>query len=73
MTGTLRLASGVVDLFQCYFPESFDQLPEDCGLFDGQKPTALESRSVSDLAMLLRGHNRKALPIEFGARQVCFS
>ncbi|XP_053570435.1 LOW QUALITY PROTEIN: TPR and ankyrin repeat-containing protein 1-like [Bombina bombina] len=69
-SGILSLASGVVDLLQHYFPESFDRLPRDCGLFDGPKPTVLESCSVSDLAMLLRGNKRKTQPIEFGAHQV---
>ncbi|XP_072709795.1 TPR and ankyrin repeat-containing protein 1 [Ciconia boyciana] len=69
-SGILRLASGVVDLLQHYFPESFDRLPKDCGLFDGPKPTVLESCSVSDLAILLRGNRRKTQPIEFGAHQV---
>ncbi|XP_071417547.1 TPR and ankyrin repeat-containing protein 1 isoform X2 [Pithys albifrons albifrons] len=69
-SGILRLASGVVDLLQHYFPESFDRLPQDRGLFDGPKPTVLESCSVSDLAILLRGNKRKTQPIEFGAHQV---
>ncbi|KFQ17189.1 TPR and ankyrin repeat-containing protein 1, partial [Merops nubicus] len=69
-SGILRLASGVVDLLQHYFPESFDRLPKDCGLFDGPKPTVLESCSVSDLAILLRGNKRKTQPVEFGAHQV---
>lgn len=69
-SGILRLASGVVDLLQHYFPESFDRLPQDCGLFDGPKPIVLESCSVSDLAILLRGNKRKTQPIEFGAHQV---
>ncbi|NXP82534.1 TRNK1 protein, partial [Ramphastos sulfuratus] len=69
-SGILRLASGVVDLLQHYFPESFDRLPKDCGLFDGPKPTLLECCSVSDLAILLRGNKRKTQPIEFGAHQV---
>ncbi|NXN99379.1 TRNK1 protein, partial [Rhinopomastus cyanomelas] len=69
-SGILRLASGVIDLLQYYFPESFDRLPKDCGLFDGPKPTLLESCSVSDLAILLRGNKRKTQPIEFGAHQV---
>ncbi|KAM4689014.1 TPR and ankyrin repeat-containing protein 1 [Discoglossus pictus] len=69
-SGILYLASGVVDLLQHYFPESFDRLPRDCGLFDGPKPTVLESCSVSDLAILLRGNKRKTQPIEFGAHQV---
>ncbi|KAM9100051.1 TPR and ankyrin repeat-containing protein 1 isoform 1-T3 [Sarcophilus harrisii] len=69
-SGILNLASGVVDLLQHYFPESFDRLPRDAGLFDGPKPTVLESCSVSDLAILLRGNKRKTQPIEFGAHQV---
>ncbi|XP_068092636.1 TPR and ankyrin repeat-containing protein 1 isoform X2 [Hyperolius riggenbachi] len=69
-SGILQLASGVVDLLQHFFPESFDRLPRDCGLFDGPKPTVLESCSVSDLAILLRGNKRKTQPIEFGAHQV---
>ncbi|NXK44072.1 TRNK1 protein, partial [Chauna torquata] len=69
-SGILRLASGVVDLLQYYFPESFDRLPKDCGLFDGPKPMVLESCSFSDLAILLRGNKRKTQPIEFGAHQV---
>ncbi|XP_042328665.1 TPR and ankyrin repeat-containing protein 1 isoform X2 [Sceloporus undulatus] len=69
-SGILHLASGVVDLLQYYFPESFDSLPRDTGLFDGPKPTVLESCSVSDLAILLRGNKRKTQPIEFGAHQV---
>ncbi|XP_066100841.1 TPR and ankyrin repeat-containing protein 1 isoform X1 [Saccopteryx bilineata] len=69
-SGILDLASGVVDLLQFYFPESFDRLPRDSGLFDGPKPTFLESCSVSDLAILLRGNKRKTQPIEFGAHQV---
>uniref|UniRef100_A0A8C5PKW3 Tetratricopeptide repeat and ankyrin repeat containing 1 n=1 Tax=Leptobrachium leishanense TaxID=445787 RepID=A0A8C5PKW3_9ANUR len=69
-SGILCLASGVVDLLQCYFPESFDRLPRDCGLFDGPRPTVLDSCSISDLAILLRGNKRKTQPIEFGAHQV---
>ncbi|XP_016054334.1 PREDICTED: TPR and ankyrin repeat-containing protein 1 isoform X2 [Miniopterus natalensis] len=69
-SGILNLASGVVDLLQFYFPESFDRLPRDSGLFDGPKPTVLESCSVSDLAILLQGNKRKTQTIEFGAHQV---
>ncbi|KAM3929731.1 TPR and ankyrin repeat-containing protein 1 [Leptodactylus fuscus] len=69
-SGILHLASGVVDLLQHFFPESFDRLPRDCGLFDGPKPTVLDSCCVSDLAILLRGNKRKTQPIEFGAHQV---
>ncbi|XP_032876109.1 TPR and ankyrin repeat-containing protein 1 isoform X2 [Amblyraja radiata] len=69
-SGILNLASSVVDLLQQYFPESFDRLPRDTSLFDGPKPSLLESCSVSDLAILLRGNKRKSQPIEFGAHQV---
>ncbi|XP_056376348.1 TPR and ankyrin repeat-containing protein 1 isoform X3 [Hyla sarda] len=69
-SGILHLASGVVDLLQYFFPESFDRLPRDSGLFDGPKPTVLDSCCVSDLAILLRGNKRKTQPIEFGAHQV---
>ncbi|XP_042188525.1 TPR and ankyrin repeat-containing protein 1 isoform X2 [Callorhinchus milii] len=69
-SGILNLASGVVDLLQYYFPESFDRLPKDTGLFDGPQPSLLDSCSVSDLAILLRGNKRKSQPIEFGAHQV---
>ncbi|XP_069776422.1 TPR and ankyrin repeat-containing protein 1-like [Narcine bancroftii] len=69
-SGILNLASGVVDLLQYYFPESFDRLPRDTGLFGGPRPSLLESCSVSDLAILLRGNKRRSQPIEFGAHQV---
>ncbi|EPY78384.1 TPR and ankyrin repeat-containing protein 1 [Camelus ferus] len=69
-SGILNLASGVIDLLKFYFPESFDRLTRDSGLFDGPKPIVLESCSVSDLAILLRGNKRKTQPIEFGAHQV---
>ncbi|XP_075683080.1 TPR and ankyrin repeat-containing protein 1 [Rhinoderma darwinii] len=69
-SGILYLASAVVDLLQYFFPESFDRLPRDCGLFDGPKPTVLDSCCISDLAILLRGNKRKTQPIEFGAHQV---
>ena len=52
-----------------FFPNSFDRLEKDCGLFDGPKPVLLESCSVSDLALLLRGSRRQTLQIEFGAHQ----
>ena len=45
-------------------------MARDQGLFEGPKPVLLESCSFSDLAMILRGHKRKTLPIEFGAYQV---
>jgi hypothetical protein len=67
--GILRLASNVVNLLLYYFPESFDKLKEDRGLFEGPKPVLLESCSKSDLAMILRGNKRQTSRIEFGAHQ----
>ena len=68
--GILNLASSVTDLLSHFFPESFDKLARDQGLFEGPKPVLLESCSFSDLAVILRGHKRKTSPIEFGAHQV---
>ena len=68
--GILRLASSVVDLLLYYFPESFDRLEKDQGLFEGPKPVLLESCSFGDLAMILRGNRRQSSRIEFGAHQV---
>ncbi len=69
-TGILNLASSVVDLMFHFFPNSFDRLDRDQGLFDGPSPVLLESCSFSDLALLLRGNKRKTSEIEFGAHQV---
>lgn len=68
--GILKLASSVVDLLLFYFPESFDRLEKDQGLFEGPKPVLLESCSFGDLAMILRGNRRQSSRIEFGAHQV---
>ena len=68
--GILNLASSVTDLLSYFFPESFDKLARDQGLFEGPKPVLLESCSFSDLAEILQGHKRKTSKIEFGAHQV---
>ena len=68
--GILHLASSVVDLLLNYFPESFDRLQKDKGLFEGPKPVLLESCSPTDLAMILQGNQRQSSRIEFGAHQV---
>ncbi|PFX33387.1 TPR and ankyrin repeat-containing protein 1 [Stylophora pistillata] len=68
--GILRLASSVVDLLLRYFPDSFDKLQKDEGLFEGPRPVLLESCSPSDLAMILQGNQRQSSRIEFGAHQV---
>ena len=64
------MAVSVVDLMFKFFPNSFDRLDPDQGLFDGPSPVLLESCSFSDLALLLRGNKRKTSEIEFGAHQV---
>ena len=68
--GILHLASSVVDLLLHYFPESFDKLKKDEGLFDGPRPVIIESGSPSDLALLLQGNHRESSRKEFGAHQV---
>ena len=68
--GILHLASSVVDLLLHHFPESFDKLKKDEGLFDGPRPVLIESCSPSDLALLLEGNQRQSSRIEFGAHQV---
>lgn len=68
--GILRLASSVVDLLLRYFPESFDRLQKDEGLFEGPQPVLLESCGPTDLAMILQGNQRQSSRIEFGAHQV---
>ncbi|KAL3888641.1 hypothetical protein ACJMK2_001006 [Sinanodonta woodiana] len=67
--GILSLASSVLDLLDIFFPESFDRLVRDQGLFNGPQPILLESSNFSDLAVLLRGNQRKSSQIEFGAHQ----
>ncbi|KAH3807147.1 hypothetical protein DPMN_135480, partial [Dreissena polymorpha] len=68
--GILRLASSVLEIMAALFPESFDSLPPDQGLFEGPMPIVFESGSVSDLVLLLKGNQRNTVPIEFGAHQV---
>ena len=68
-SGILNLASSVVSIIQEYFPESIDNLSKDEGQLDGPKPVLLGSCSESDLAIILRGNQRKTATIEFGAHQ----
>ncbi|XP_059158005.1 TPR and ankyrin repeat-containing protein 1-like isoform X2 [Physella acuta] len=68
-TGILSLASAVLDILMELFPESFDQLEKDQGMFAGPKPVIIESCSPEDLALLLTGNRRKTSHIEFGAHQ----
>ena len=69
-TGILPLASAIQDLLVEFFPESFDCLEKDQGMFDGPLPVVLESGSAADLAVLLSGNKCKTSHIEFGAHQV---
>ena len=69
-TGVLRLAASVIDLMKHFFPNSFDCLPGDEGMFPGPTPIVLDSCNVSDLALVLRTNKREASTIEFGAHQV---
>ena len=69
-TGVLKLAASVIDLMKAFFPESFDCLPGDEGMFTGPSPIVLDSCNVSDLALVLRTNKRESSTIEFGAHQV---
>ena len=69
-TGVLKLAASVIDLMKAFFPESFDRLPGDEGMFPGPSPIVLDSCNVTDLALVLRTNKRESSTIEFGAHQV---
>ena len=69
-SGVLRLAASVIEVLQNFFPNSFDRLPGDKGMFPGPIPTLLDSCNFSDLALVLRGNKRESSAIEFGAHQV---
>ncbi|XP_041378715.1 TPR and ankyrin repeat-containing protein 1-like, partial [Gigantopelta aegis] len=67
--GILSLASAILDLMVEFFPESFDRLQKDQGLFQGPPPVLIDSCSPGDLAILLQANKRKTSHIEFGAHQ----
>ena len=69
-SGILKLAASVIHLLEKLFPFSFDNLPEDKGLYHGPKPVLLVSCDFSDLAYLLRKNKRQSSFIELGAHQV---
>ena len=69
-SGVLKLAASVIEVLQKFFPNSFDRLPGDKGMFPGPIPTLLDSCNFSDLALVLRGNKRETSAIEFGAHQV---
>ena len=69
-TGVLQLAASVINLMKHFFPNSFDCLPGDEGMFPGPIPIVLDSCRISDLALVLRTNKRESSAIEFGAHQV---
>ncbi|XP_053388238.1 TPR and ankyrin repeat-containing protein 1-like [Mercenaria mercenaria] len=69
-SGILSLASSILEILLHFFPESFDRLHPDKGLFIGPEPILLESCSSNDLATLLKKNQRETSSIEFGAHQV---
>ena len=69
-SGVLKLASSVIDLMATFFPNSFDHLPGDKGMFPGSKPIVLDSCNVVDLALVGLRTNKDESSFEFGARQV---
>ena len=69
-SGILKLATCIVQLLEYFFPDSFDHLSPDVGLFSGPKPVILNTDDFTEMAMLLQGSKRKTSAIEFGAHQV---
>ncbi|XP_062607408.1 TPR and ankyrin repeat-containing protein 1-like [Saccostrea cucullata] len=68
--GILSLASSILDILAKYYPDSFDILEKDKGLFQGPAPILLESCSIQDVAtMLATGKKQSTSNIEFGAHQ----
>ena len=68
--GILQLASVIVQILQILFPDSFDHLQSDVGLFPGPKPVILDTQDSKELAMLLQDNRRETSAVEFGAHQV---
>ncbi|CAG8567860.1 13873_t:CDS:10 [Dentiscutata erythropus] len=69
--GILRLASSVIDLIQCFFPESIDKLPQERGEVGGPRP--LIFKGYLDKTFIFNFFSvgeQSGDPIEFGAEQV---
>jgi hypothetical protein len=64
--GILKMAAGVIDLLQEFFPGSFDNLPRERGFFDGPLPMCLLETSVEEAAVMIVGSDRKQSQIEYG-------
>ncbi|KAG1683154.1 TPR and ankyrin repeat-containing protein 1 [Nymphon striatum] len=67
--GILKLASSVLDILSHFFPESFDKMDPDQGLFNGPKPYIIEAVKMDDLLKFLSGNQKEISQIEFGANQ----
>ncbi|XP_061175910.1 TPR and ankyrin repeat-containing protein 1-like [Saccostrea echinata] len=68
--GILSLASSILDILREYYPDSFDILENDKGLFPGPAPILLESCSIQDIATMLATEKKQAISnFEFGAHQ----
>ena len=62
--GILKMAAGVIDLLQHFFPGSFDNLPRERGYFDGPLPVCLLETSVEEAAVMIVGSDKKQSQIE---------
>ena len=65
----LDLANSVVDLIECFFPETIDKLQREASTLDGPKPIILEDFKVDDLLAMMIGHTDTKNPV-FGWNQV---
>lgn len=53
-SGILNTAAAVLDFLFLHFPSSAKQLPKDHGLFNGSRPSVLQSIQVETLSTLLK-------------------
>ncbi|CAG8450090.1 7512_t:CDS:10 [Dentiscutata heterogama] len=69
--GILRLASSVIDLIQCFFPESIDKLPKERGEVGGPRPLIFKGyQDKTFIFNFFSAGGQSGDPIEFGAEQV---
>ncbi|CAM1332256.1 TRANK1 (predicted) [Pycnogonum litorale] len=66
--GILKMASSVLEILNFFFPESFDSLKPDQGMFSGKVPVIIKS-SKGDLIKYLCHNQNKASQTDFGANQ----
>ena len=56
---TAQVASTVVDLLHCFFPQHMDRLEREKAFFPGPGPLLMSALTIDDIVILL-GSDRKA-------------